>query len=301
MSCSSLVCAADEALRSSEGAGGNLRPADVPSVVRDAAEQRRRIVSSIEKLLDRLEERDAESLEIPLIRRKLRRLLVIDVSIEDPWSIHVYHSPADYKEVYEQCADLSGDELRWTLHELISDHVPLGYTTARRTIFLQVDNHDGVVEGVYTGRREEVSGGIPSSDDMNIEHTWPQSHGAVGIAKSDLHHLFPTDSKANSIRGNLPFGMVRDPDWQQGGSKRGNGVFEVRMKHRGNVARAIFYFSVRYRLSVDDDEEAVLRRWAEEDPVDDAERARNDVIYEIQHNRNPFIDHPEFVKRIEDF
>ena len=43
---------------------------------------------------------------------------------------------------------------------------------------------------------------------MNTEHTWPQSKGATGAAKSDLHHLFPTDSKANSIRGNHPFGIV---------------------------------------------------------------------------------------------
>ncbi|MBM7118905.1 endonuclease I family protein [Archangium primigenium] len=192
------------------------------------------------------------------------------------------------------------------LHDAAAQHKDLGYNQARKVIFTELDNHDGKVECVYTGR-ELATNKIPNSSDMNTEHSWPQSKGATGAAKSDLHHLFPTDSKANSIRSSYPFGkVVKDVKWSQDGSKLGkdaNGqtVFEPRDEHKGNVARALFYFSTVYGKPIPAGDEAVLKQWNQMDKVDAAEVARNDAIQGYQGNRNPFVDDPSLADRISDF
>jgi endonuclease I len=85
---------------------------------------------------------------------------------------------------------------------------------------------------------------------MNVEHTWPQSEGANGFAKSDLHHLFAASSTTNSIRSSLPFCNVVEIKWEADQSKRGlnsfgEHCFEPPAKHKGNVARALFYFAIK--------------------------------------------------------
>ena len=82
-------------------------------------------------------------------------------------------------------------------------HNSLGYQNARKLIFTKIDNHDGAVRDVYTGRVVRTNS-IPSSSNMNLEHTWPQSLGPGGTFVSDLHHLYPVDAQANTVRGNLP-------------------------------------------------------------------------------------------------
>ena len=202
--------------------------------------------------------------------------------------------------LYSSCEGLSDQALIARLREIVSNHTSVDYKEARRNIFTKIDNHNGEVKCVYTGRKGRYNS-IPNPNDMNTEHSWPQSHGAVGVAKSDIYHLFPTDSQANSTRGSLPFGEVSSANWSEGGSKCDGDVFEPRPEHQGNVARALFYFAVRYNKSIGAKEESVLRRWHQKDPVDDAERRRCDGIENIQHNRNPFIDRPDFVQRIIDF
>lgn len=203
--------------------------------------------------------------------------------------------------LYGQLEGLRGAELRDRLQALMTMNRSVGYQRAQDLVFTSLDNRNGVVTCVYTGRRLETSV-EPDPRNMNIEHTWPQSKGATGIAKSDLHHIFPADAKVNHDRGHLPFGKVSFFPWFTGGSSHlGQDRFEVRREHRGNVARAIFYFAVRYGKNVPPEEEAVLRRWAKEDPVDDAERLRNDRIEGLQGNRNAFVDHPEFIDAIPDF
>ncbi|WP_240356259.1 MULTISPECIES: endonuclease I family protein [Myxococcus] len=179
------------------------------------------------------------------------------------------------------------------------------YTEARKLIFGELDVVNGKVTCVYTGR--EIQGGKPpKSTDMNVEHTWPQSKGATGAAKSDLHHLFPTDSKANSKRGNWPFGEVVNVKWSENGAKfgtdaQGRTVFEPPDSHKGNVARAMFYFSSTYSKAIPDSEEAVLREWNDLDAVDTAEIARNQRVAELQGNVNQFVEHEDLVDRIKDF
>ncbi|HEX8705967.1 MAG TPA: endonuclease [Myxococcaceae bacterium] len=181
----------------------------------------------------------------------------------------------------------------------------VSYNEARKIIFTDLDVKNGKVKDVYTGR--EINGGkIPNSSDMNVEHTWPQSKGATGDAKSDLHHLFPTDSKANSTRGSFPFGKVEKVQWSQGGSKfgldaQGRKVFEPPDEHKGNVARALFYFSAEYNKRIAPEEESVLREWNKLDGVDSAELERNRKIETHQGNRNQFVEHSNLVDRISDF
>jgi hypothetical protein len=207
---------------------------------------------------------------------------------------------------YSGLNGLADQALYDALHDRIDGHTGLGYDLAREVMFSQVDNHGGRVECVYTGQWVTTSG-IPPNDVMNTEHTWCQSWGAdFNPAKGDLHHLFPTNSGANSVRGNLPFGRVVQSNWSLGGSLRGYDehaqiVFEPRDAHKGDAARAIFYFAVRYQMPVDDRMEAALRQWNIQDPPDRKELDRCDAIEVYQRNRNPFADRPGFVDAIDDF
>ena len=205
---------------------------------------------------------------------------------------------------YNSCRNLNGDNLKQKLHDEVAKHKVYDYKEARRLMYSQIDNRNGTLECVYTGKVVSVPAGkMPSGNVINCEHTWPQSKGAVGDAKSDIHHLFPADPDANSQRGSFPFGYVKGNDlkFNEGGSKFDGDVFEVRRQHRGNVARAMFYFSTVYEMPIDAEQEATLRKWHKEDPVDANEMARNDAIEALQQNRNPYIDHPEYVEKIADF
>lgn len=200
--------------------------------------------------------------------------------------------------------------------------ISLGYRGARKVLFgklhLEEDADGYFVKDVYC--RKKISNNqtqigpniIPNHALINCEHTWPQSKFSgrfqKGIQKSDLHHLFPTDSRANSTRGNNEFANVSgDPLEDECGSSRsglpkgGSEFFEPPTEHKGNVARALFYFSVRYQIKISERQEKYLRNWHIQDPVDANERERNQTIFEIQRNRNPFIDYPELVDRIQNF
>jgi endonuclease I len=78
-------------------------------------------------------------------------------------------------------------------------------------------------------------------------------------------------------------------------------VFEVRPGFRGDIARAHFYFAVRYDLNIPPAEEVVLREWHCADPPDLEELIRNDLVENAQQNRNPFVDRPRLVDAISDF
>lgn len=203
-------------------------------------------------------------------------------------------------------------------------HVAIGYDRAR--VFLMgyfylvsTGNGYGVrdvyCQRVYTDRdfRGAKPGPqrIPDHRVVNVEHTWPQSrfNGRQPNQEqmSDLHHLFPTDSQMNSLRSSHPFGEVAVegatacPESVLGRSSHGTVMFEPPDSHKGNVARALFYFAVRYGMSIPPEEEFYLRAWNQMDPVDQEEMTRNNEIYKAQGNRNPFIDHPDLANLIRDF
>ncbi|WP_413560588.1 endonuclease I family protein [Bdellovibrio sp. HCB209] len=224
--------------------------------------------------------------------------------------------PGKYDEISEHCSG-----------EGCYQHISLGYDGARAwmmgTYYLTKVNGEYAIPDMYCGTyrtesefssgRGPAPGKYPDGNILNTEHTWPQSRFTgqfnVGMQKSDLHHLFPTDNEMNSTRGNYEFGEVqRDNKKLKCPVSRfgkpatgGNDVFEPPQAHRGNVARALFYFSVHYGISMSPRQEKFLRKWNQEDPVDDEERARNNAIMGVQGNRNPFIDYPELADRINKF
>lgn len=208
---------------------------------------------------------------------------------------------------WDPWAGLSNQQLVQALRD---EHAELyrssTYLDARQFMFSSLDNEEGVVECVYTGTRITTQG-IPDGQVMNTEHTWPQSRGGGDSgARADLHHLFPVTASSNTQRSNLFFDDVQSSTWSEGGSSRGRNSsgdtrFEPRDGQKGAVARAIFYVAVVYGLAVESDEEAVLRRWHDSFPVDDAERSRHQSIANFQSSRNPFIDYPHLVDRIVDF
>ncbi len=216
--------------------------------------------------------------------------------------------PAGY---YDGTDGLSDTALILKLREITgAGYVSHSYDAARDEIFSTIDRQtDGTYICLYTGNVHTLA------SELNIEHVWPQSRGADAAPReSDCQHLYPVEFDINSRRGNLPFGWVLSPDYQINGSKvQYNVQFEPRDPVKGDVARAVFYFAMRYNyplvntgyvLGTSEDKmgfEDVLRQWHAQDPVTDTERARNDRVYTYQHNRNPFVDHPEFVGRIATF
>ena len=220
-------------------------------------------------------------------------------------SFNKFYNEFDYENYYRYLNVLRDEDLKQKLHELVENHHYLGYDGARDEMYEKIDNVEGYVRCVYTGKMVKTNS-IPDGTIMNTEHTWPQSKfggGEPTAKKSDIFHLFPTDSKSNSRRSSYNFGEVVDVTWEDGGSLLGKNEagytsFEPRDDHKGDVARAIFYFAVRYNMDVPGYEEEVLRKWHVADPVDEDEFRRNAEIEERQNNRNPFIDQPELVEKI---
>ncbi len=159
-------------------------------------------------------------------------------------------------------------------------HTSLGYRKARTILFgklhLEQTNRGYAIKDVYCQRMVTSSdfasqppgpGQIPDPTVLNAEHTWPQSRFSGkfnrDLQKSDLHILFPVASNANSSRSNDEFGDVVSvisspcPNAERGYTSNGTRkiYFEVPDSHKGNVARAIFYFSTRYELRVSPEEE----------------------------------------------
>lgn len=230
-----------------------------------------------------------------------------------------YEPPTGY---YDKADTLQGRQLLSALHRIIFAHKELGYGPGRNIMFGQVDDldNDDVVIGVYTGKpgARITDSRTASERSMNAEHTWPQSKGAQGVARSDLHHLFPSDMDANGRRSSFPMGMVKSVLWEApdeaginqharlGDDAAGETVWEPRDIEKGNVARALLYFYTCYavenasKVSLDNYriELPVLLNWHEQDRPDMAEKARNEAIYKVQGNRNPYIDHPEYVSQV---
>lgn len=170
------------------------------------------------------------------------------------------------------------------------------------------------------------------ADCYNREHSFPRSWfgGAVEPMNSDVHHIFATDGFVNSKRSSYPYGKVGSASFtSSNGSKLGNAasgtgysgvVFEPIDEFKGDVARAYFYMATRYQNQLaswqNNSTEAnaalngsstqvfetwllqLLKQWHQLDPVSQKERDRNEAAHQYQGNRNPFIDHPQFVTAI---
>ncbi|MFK5857421.1 MAG: endonuclease [Bacteroidota bacterium] len=227
--------------------------------------------------------------------------------------------PAGY---YDEAQGLTGNELKLALHNIIDDHQEFSYNALRDYILKNTDedpNNSNNVILLYSGRSQDKNtfGGDPN--EWNREHVWAKSHGDFGNnppAGTDAHHIRPTDVSVNSSRGNLDFDMGGSPVSEAPGCFKDGDSFEPRDAVKGDVARMIFYMATRYdgsdgvpNLQVVDQVNTYpnpkhgklsqLILWNTQDPPDAFEMNRNDVIYyNYQNNRNPFIDHPEYVDEI---
>ncbi|WP_425023883.1 endonuclease I family protein [Planococcus ruber] len=242
-------------------------------------------------------------------------------SITQSFSVTVTEEVPATGSYYETATGLSGDALKDELHAIIDDHDQLSYSAVWDALKVTDEdpNNPNNVILLYTGesRSKSLNGG--NVGDWNREHTWAKSHGDFGTSRgagTDIHHLRPTDVQVNGARGNL--------DFDYGGSKvsgcdgclRTANSFEPPDRVKGDVARMLFYMAVRYEPGDAVDLElnellnngsapyhgklSVLLEWHEQDPVSDWERQRNEKIQDIQGNRNPFVDHPEWAASIWD-
>ncbi|MFH8972783.1 endonuclease I family protein [Streptomyces sp. NPDC017890] len=229
---------------------------------------------------------------------------------------------SDYDSTYyKNAVGKTGDSLKSSLHTIISDQTKLSYSAVWDA--LKTTDQDPADSGnvilLYSGlsRSKSLNGG--DTGDWNREHVWAKSHGDFGTSTgpgTDLHHLRPEDVRVNSIRGNKDFDNGGSGFTDSGGSLTDSDSFEPRDAVKGDVARMIFYMAVRYEggdgwadLEVNGSvgngsspyigKLPVLKAWNDEDPPDAFEERRNQVIHDsYQHNRNPFVDHPEWVEAI---
>ncbi|MFF5448699.1 endonuclease I family protein [Streptomyces sp. NPDC012888] len=229
-------------------------------------------------------------------------------------------TPAAATDYYAAAQGKTGTQLKSALHGIIKNQSRISYSAVWEA--LRVTDQDPANSAnvilLYSGRSQSkwTNGGDP--DDWNREHVWAQSHGDFGTVAgpgTDLHHIRPEDVTVNSTRGNKDFDHGGGPVSEAPGSLTDSNSFEPRDAVKGDVARMILYMAVRYEggdgfanLEVNDSTNgsvpwhgriSVLKQWNEIDPPDAFEQRRNQIIFDsYQHNRNPFIDHPEWVEAI---
>jgi endonuclease I len=233
---------------------------------------------------------------------------------------------------YLSAYNLNGDALKKALHQITeTTHTKqLTYKECWDAIGkADKGSKSNTVICVYTGVEFNVThrdgGSSGASVVWNREHVWPNSKGFGNqsyTAYSDVHHLFASEKGINNTRGNKDFGEVSSSATKDSyGNYWTSSYFEPRDEVKGDLARALFYMLVRYdgdtcgnctldlELVVGSSSSysnvigkngylgdlAILIKWHYEDPVCDRDRTRNEVVYGIQGNRNPFIDHPEYI------
>ncbi|MDF8264414.1 endonuclease I family protein [Luteipulveratus flavus] len=229
--------------------------------------------------------------------------------------------PADPGDYYAGTDGLSGAALKAKLHEIISKQTVLSYDgvwDALKDTDQDPANSSNVIE-IYSGRSTPKTNNGGDPDNWNREHVWAKSHGGFDTVPgpgTDVHHLRPEDVSVNADRGNLDFDNGGSAVDQCADCFSDADSWEPRDAVKGDVARMIFYMAVRYEgddafanLEVNDrvgngtapniGTLSTLKAWSQQDPPDAFEQRRNEVIFTTwQHNRNPFVDHPEWVASI---
>ncbi|MTI86881.1 MAG: T9SS type A sorting domain-containing protein [Balneolaceae bacterium] len=241
--------------------------------------------------------------------------------------------------------ELSGAELFDALRAEYKTSTVLDYNAARDSMFKVIDNQNGNVTGVYTGYTITLDANADPSTDafnkgMNTEHAWPQNKGATEgtLAHSDLHHLYPSNSSANSSRNREPFIDIKDEEteswWRNGEStttpiaefideyserKDGHtsgiqhpnsdqeyGSWEPREDFKGDAARSAFYFYTMYKTQADEADpnffevqKPYLRSWNSADSVSSKEYNRTCGVASYQEGKvNPFVIDPTLADRL---
>lgn len=247
--------------------------------------------------------------------------------------LSVFAQPSGY---YNNAEGLYGTSLKQALHNIIDDHTVRSYNQLWDDFYSTDRKSNGKVWDMYSDRpngspayqytfgNDQCGNYSGEGDCYNREHSWPKSwfndHSPMN---SDLFHIVPTDGYVNNRRSNYALGEVGSASWTStNGSKLGNcstpgfsgTCFEPIDEYKGDFARMMFYMSVRYytedgnwstsnmtnKSTILPWAMTMLLRWHQDDPVSQKEIDRNNAIYNFQHNRNPFIDRPEFAVNIWD-
>lgn len=216
--------------------------------------------------------------------------------------------PVDIKDYYKTLEGLTGEAFKIQLHNIIttfSNSSNPNYTTtydSANTHLVNADkdlNNSNNIILIYNGA--SIKGVWDSGSTWDKEHVWAKSllsfpSGGKAETKTngpgaDLHNLRGANPSINSSRGNKPFA--------EGSGNYGSvsGGWYPGDDHIGDVARIVLYMNLRWGNTLasiaDIGNLELFLLWHELDPVDAFERNRNNVIYEAQGNRNPFIDYPE--------
>ena len=237
---------------------------------------------------------------------------------------------------YDGASGESGYTLKSTLHDIIDGHTTKSYSSVWTFVNandltddgdiwdIYSDNPSGTPPYTFTPSTDQCGTYTSEGDCYNREHSFPKSwFSGTSPMNTDYHHMYPTDGFVNGRRDNYPLGEVGTATWtSQNGSKLGTSsisgysgtVFEPIDEYKGDLARTYFYMATRYEDIIDGWSSDMLDRstdqvyetwalemllsWHQADPVSQKEIDRNEAIYDEQGNRNPFIDHPEYVCQI---
>ncbi len=227
---------------------------------------------------------------------------------------------------YDSLKGKKGEELKTALHNIIKNADVLDYgpgTGATWWGFYTTDNDNGYVIDRYSNNQVQFGqqGVCPSG--MNIEHSFPKSWwgGTKLQAYYDLFNLMPSDSKANSSKSNYGMGEVKTASFDNGCIKIGTGtlgfkVWQPSSEWEGDFARGYMYMATAYQNYTWSANEALNSltqgdyptlkewaytlyiKWAKEDPVSETEVKRNNAVYKIQGNRNPYVDFPNLMEYV---
>lgn len=198
----------------------------------------------------------------------------------------------------------------------------LQYENDNSIVDLYSENPIGADPAVFQYQTDQCGSYTTQGQCYNREHVIPDYvFNSASPMRNDAHVVIPVDGFVNNIRANYPHGNVAIANFtSSNGSKRGSSavvgysgtVFEPLNEFKGDIARIYFYFATRYQNTVasyngypmfNGTSDTVfngafltmLMSWHNQDPVSAREISRNNAIYQRQHNRNPFIDHPEYV------
>lgn len=239
------------------------------------------------------------------------------------------------KGYYSDATGKNGAELKTVLYNIIKEPDVLPYSKLWEAFELTDSRKDNTVWDIYSDNPKEINytydfrmdrcgSSRKEGDCYNREHTLPRSwFKGTPLMDSDLYHLYPTDGYVNNRRSNLPYGEVGIIMWESSnGSKIGlntsgdftKTVFEPIDEYKGDIARTYFYLATAYEdalpnwISDQIGENKypgisewtinMLLQWHRKDPVSIKEVRRNEEIFKIQGNRNPFIDYPDLAEHI---
>ena len=260
------------------------------------------------------------------------RLIFLLVALTTVVQASLAEAPANY---YNNALGKRDESLMIALTNIIRSHTQLSYNALWDAFKTTDTDAQGYIIDMYSNcqYRPNQHGGSAKNvgEGFNREHSFPKSWFDDGTPMyTDLFHLYPTDIRVNSQRSNFPFGVCANGTRLTNGNLHGKGklgtstypgytgtVFEPDDEYKGDFARTYFYMATCYKNELPTWSGSpqlnyaankykafstwtinMLLEWTRMDPVSEKEIKRNDAVFRLQGNRNPFIDHPELAEYI---